>query len=102
MGAMPAVIRALMRTALHFPKQVGSLSNCLIEVLLGFGHDARRIPIRLERPTPTGMHPGGQVLKIRIGRQLRMGRSLQCLPFILSILWGNATVRVSDRDRKRV
>ena len=86
MSAMPAFIRPLMRTAFHFPKQVGSLSNCLIEALLSFGHD-----VRLERSTPTDMHPGGQVLKIRIGCQLRMGRSLQCLPFIVSILWSNTT-----------
>jgi hypothetical protein len=84
-------IRPLMRTAFHFPKQVGSLSNCLIEALLSCGHDVRLIAIRFERSTPTDMHPGGQVLKIRIGCQLRMGRSLQCLPFIVCILWSNIT-----------
>jgi hypothetical protein len=57
------------------PKQVGALSNDLIQTSLRLGQNVPIVPKRFQWPTPTGMHPGGQLLEIRIGYQLRMGGS---------------------------
>ncbi|ERR1700733_4674379 len=75
MSAMPIFICTPMRTAIHLPEQVSALSNDLIQASLCLGQNVPIIPKRFELPTPTGMHPGGQVLEIRIGYQLRMGGS---------------------------
>jgi hypothetical protein len=75
MRAIPVFICTLMRTTIHLPKQVGALSNDLIQTSLRLGQNVPIVPKRFQWPTPTGMHPGGQLLEIRIGHQLRMGGS---------------------------
>ena len=74
-SAIPVFICIPMRTAIHLPEKVGALSNDLIQASLCLAQNIPIIPKRFQLPTPTGMHPGGQVLEIRIGYQLRMGGS---------------------------
>ena len=75
MSAIPVFICTPMRTTIHLPKQVGALSNDLIQTSLRLGQNIPIVPKRFQRSTPTGMHPGGQLLEIRIGYQLRMSGS---------------------------
>ncbi len=72
MSSMPVAICTPMRTTIHLPEQVGALSNDLIQASLCLGKNVAIIPKRFQLSTPTGMHPGGQVLEIRIRYQLRM------------------------------
>ena len=93
MGAMPMFIRAPVRTAIPLPKQIGSPANNPIETLPCLGRDVQVIAKRFQWPTSADMHPGGQVLQVRIGHQLRMSCCPQGFFFVGCILWCNGTAQ---------
>jgi hypothetical protein len=72
-SAMPVFVGSPFQAATLLPQKVSTLANDFIQALLGSGQDVPIIPIRNGRSTPTDMHSSGQILRIGIGYQLRMG-----------------------------
>ena len=79
MRVIPVFICTLMRTTIHLPKQVGALSNDLIQTSLRLGQNVPIVPKRFQWPTPTGMHPGGQLLEYPHRAPVAHGRQLLVL-----------------------
>ena len=86
-----------MRTAVFLPKKIGAFAHNLVQALLRFGQHASIISIWSQSAAPTNMHPGRQVLEIRIRHQLCVSSSLRRFGFVFGIVRGY--IRRSDRDR---